>query len=330
MNNAKSLPPRIAGAVFAAALFALSGCSSPAAPGNGAGDGTYDITLIKGVNGDPFYVTMACGAQAAADELGVKLSVTGGDSWSADVQTPVVNSVVAQKPDAVLIAPNDATAMQAPLQQLVDQGITLVIVDTGINDDSIAASVISSDNLLGGKTAADLLGEQIGGHGSVFVMNVKTGITTTDERTKGFLDEMAAAYPDVTILETQYNNDEPAQAASITTAQLAAHPDLAGIFATNVNGAEGTATGLQQAGVATGAIKVISYDAGPKQVEDLNAGIVQGLVAQDPYTEGQEAVRQAYAALTGATVKKTVKTELAQITTETLDSNAQFLYKDAC
>jgi len=318
--------------VFATIIIALAGCAPATTGGDSGGKagGTYKITLIKGVNGDPFYVTMACGAQAAADKLGVKLSVTGGDSWSADVQTPVVNSVVAQKPDAVLIAPNDATAMQAPLQQLVSQKIKLVIVDTGVNDESIAASVISSDNLLGGKTAADLLGEQIGGKGSVFVMNVKTGITTTDQRTKGFLDEMAAKYPNVTILDTQYNNDEPAQAASITQAQLAAHPDLAGIFATNVNGAEGTATGLQQAGKKSGDVKVISYDAGPKQVEDLKAGIVQGLVAQDPYTEGMQGVEQAYAALTGGTVKKAVKTELAPITVDTLGTNAKFLYKDQC
>jgi ribose transport system substrate-binding protein len=321
---------QIASLVFATTLLALAGCASTAGTGSATSAGSYKITLIKGVNGDPFYVTMACGAQAEADSLGATLSVTGGDSWSADVQTPVVNSVIAQKPDAVLIAPNDATAMQGPLQQVVDQKIKLVIVDTGVNDESIASSVISSDNELGGKTAADLLGDLIGGKGSVFVMNVKTGITTTDQRAKGFLDEMKAKYPNVTILDTQYNNDEPATAASITTAQLAAHSDLAGIFATNVNGAEGTATGLQQAGKASGDVKVIGYDAGPKQVEDLKAGIVQGLVAQDPYTEGQEAVKQAYAALTGGTVDKAVKTKLAAITVDTLATNAQYLYKDKC
>jgi ribose transport system substrate-binding protein len=330
-TSAATTRTKIASVLFATTLLALAGCStSTGGTSTTPKDGKYSITLIKGVTGDPFYVTMACGAQSAADSLGVKLSVTGGDSWSADVQTPVVNSVIAQKPSAVLIAPNDSTAMQAPLQQIVDQGIKLVIVDTGVNDESIASSVISSDNKLGGKTAADLLGDLIGGKGSVFVMNVKTGITTTDQRAQGFLDEMAAKYPNVTILETQYNNDEPATAASITTAQLAAHPDLAGIFATNVNGAEGTATGLQQAGKASGDVKVISYDAGPKQVEDLKAGIVQGLVAQDPYTEGVQAVTQAYAALTGGKVEKAVATALAPITVATLDANAKFLYKDQC
>src|SRR5690606_33499063 len=122
----------------------------------------------KGVNGDPFYATMACGAQEEADRLGVKLSVTGGDCWAADVQTPVVNSVIAQGPDAIAIAPNDKNAMIAPLEGAVAEGITLVIVDTGLDDESMAASVISSDNELGGRLAADALAEQLGGQGTVF------------------------------------------------------------------------------------------------------------------------------------------------------------------
>lgn len=320
--------------VVAVTALAVAGCSTGSETTStntaaAAADEEYDITLIKGVNGDPFYATMACGAQAEADRLGINLTVTGGDSWAADVQTPVVNSVIAQGPDAVAVAPNDKTAMVAPLQQLVDEGITLVIVDTGLEDESMAAAVISSDNELGGKLAADSLAEQIGGTGTVFIMNVKSGISTTDLRAKGFLDQMAAAYPDIVVLETQYNDDDASKAASITTAQLAAHPEIVGIFATNVIGAEGTATGLQQAG-KQGDVKLIGYDAGPKQVEDLKAGIVQGLVAQDPYTEGVQAVKQAYAALTGGIVEKAVRTELAVLTADNLEENAQFLYLDSC
>lgn len=315
--------------VACAVTVAVAGCSTASPDASGDGDSELTITLVRGVNGDPFYQTMSCGAQYQADLLGVTLVDVGADQWAADAQTPVLNSVVAQHPDAILIAPVDKTAMAGPLREAANQGIKVVIVDTGLDDESMAVSVISSDNELGGRLAADALGELIGGEGSVFVMNVKTGISTTDLRAQGFLDEMATKYPNVEILETQYNDDDASKAAEITTAQLAAHPDLAGIFATNVLGAEGTATGLKQAG-KQGAVALISYDAGPKQVEDLEAGVVQGLVAQDPYTEGVEAVKQAYAALTGGTVEATVKTELAAITLENIEANAQYLYKDHC
>jgi ribose transport system substrate-binding protein len=322
-GGASTGTPSSAAPTGSSAAPAASG-AGPTAPGK-----AYKLTLIKGVNGDPFYATMYCGAKAEAAKLGVSLSVAGGDKWGADVQTPVVNSVTAEHPDAVMIAPNDTTAMLAPLQQLVAAGIKLVIVDTGLDDESSAVSVISSDNAGGGKLAADALGDAMGGKGSVFVMNVQSGISTTDARAKGFIDEIKAKYSGITVLDTQYNDDDPAKAASITTSVLSAHPDLGGVFATNVQGAEGTATGLKQAN-KQGAVKVIGYDAGPQQVQDLKDGIVQGLIAQDPFTEGQDAVQQAVAALSGQTVTRAVHTSLAALTTSNLDANAQYVYKNSC
>ncbi len=114
------------------ASFAMA--QSPAAsPGK-----AWNLTLIQGVKGDPFYVTMACGAQAEATALGVNLTVTGGDSWDATVQTPIVDSVTAAHPDGVMIAPNDSKAMFAPLKRLTDAGIKLTLVDTSLEDTSIA------------------------------------------------------------------------------------------------------------------------------------------------------------------------------------------------
>jgi len=158
---------------------------------------------------------------------------------------------------------------------------------------------------------------------------VDPGISTTDARVQGFNDEMAN-HPNIKLLPVQYTHDDPTAATTITTSTLAATPDLAGIFATNVQNAEGVATGLRQAGNTT--VKVIAYDAGPKQVEDLQNGVVQGLVAQDPYTEGVEAVKQTVAALNGQPVEKTVATQLAGVTAANITDPAvaKFLYKATC
>jgi len=313
-------------ALIASAMSAgLAAAQSPAAsPGK-----AWNLTLIQGVKGDPFYVTMACGAQTEATALGVNLQVTGGDKWDATVQTPVVDAVTAAHPDGVMIAPNDSKAMLAPLQRMNDAGIKVTFVDTKLDDTSFAQSVITSDNVLGGKTAAQTLAGLIGDTGSVLVVNVDPGISTTDARVQGFNDEMAN-HPNIKLLPVQYTHDDPTAATTITTSTLAATPDLAGIFATNVQNAEGVATGLRQAGNTT--VKVIAYDAGPKQVEDLQNGVVQGLVAQDPYTEGVEAVKQTVAALNGQPVEKTVATQLAGVTAANITDPAvaKFLYKATC
>jgi len=307
-----------------------SGAASTAAfPVPTKPDKSYKLTFIEGVKGDPFYATMSCGIQSEAARLGATVNITGGGTWDASVQTPIVTSVTAQHPDAVLIAPNDTKAMIAPLKQMTDAGIKLVLVDTGLDDNSNAESFITSDNEAGGKLAADTLAGLIGGAGSVFVMNVQPGISTTDARAKGFAEEMAAKYPNVKVLDTQYNGDDPAKAASILTSELSAHPDLAGVFATNVQGAEGTATGLKQAS-KQGKVQVIGFDAGAQQIQDLQNGVVQGLIAQDPATIGVDGVDQAIAALSGQTVTPTIQTGLVALTKDNLAANAKYEYKTSC
>src|SRR5450631_2421981 len=63
---------------------ACSGSAATTAPASAAA-ANYKLTLIQGVQGDPFYVTMACGAQAEATKEGVTLTVTGGNKWDATV-----------------------------------------------------------------------------------------------------------------------------------------------------------------------------------------------------------------------------------------------------
>ena len=94
------------------------------AAADGGGDQKeYDMTLVAGVKGDEFYITMNCGAQEKAKELGVNLDFQGPDKFDATLQTPIVNAVAAKQPDAVLIAPTDTKAMFAPIKQLAAGGI---------------------------------------------------------------------------------------------------------------------------------------------------------------------------------------------------------------
>jgi ribose transport system substrate-binding protein len=303
--------------------------------GGGGGGGTtqqqYNLTLIQGVKGDQFYVTMQCGAQEAAAAAGATLDVAAPDEFDASLQTPVVNAVVAKKPDAILVAPTDTKAMIPPLTQAKAAGIKLVFVDTTTeNGAELAESEIASDNLEGGREAARTLAKLTGEKGSVLVINVKPGISTTDARAQGFEEELKN-HPNMKSVGVEYSNDKPEVAAAKATAALAAHPDLVGIFGTNLFSAEGAATGLRSAG-ASEKVKIVGFDAGPKQVEDLEQGIVQALIAQKPADIGKAGVEQAIAALKGEPVQKKIGTGFVVVTKENMNNPdvQPFLYKSSC
>jgi ribose transport system substrate-binding protein len=321
------------GALIASTVVACGGDSGggggSAGGGSGSGSGSknYKMTLIAGVKGDEFYITMNCGAQAKAKELGVSLDFQGPDEFDAAQQTPIVDAVTAKSPDAILIAPTDTKALFAPITQAA-QNSKIVLVDTTLDDPSMAVSQIASDNEAGGKSAADTLLQLIGGKGKVMVVNVKPGISTTDLRGKGFEDAVKGK-AGVEYLGQEYSQDDPAKAAAIVTATLAKHPDLKGIFATNLFSAEGSASGLRQAG-KLGDVKIVGFDAGPKQVQDLKDGLVQALIAQKPADIGAQGVEQAFNALEGKSTTPKIGTESVSITKDNLADNQDALYKSSC
>jgi len=315
--------------VWVACLFLLAaGCSRSF--GGGQAGRAYDVTLIQGVRGDDFYTSMACGAREAAGRLGVNLSVAGGDKWGADIQTPVINAVAAKRPDAVLVVPNDVRASIAPLQQMKQTGIKVVEVDTYVSDSSISLSRIATDNLGAGRESAKALAGLIGGRsGSVLMVNVKPGISTTDERAQGFQEEIKR-YPNLQFLGVQYDDDDPAKAAEIVEATYAGHKDLIGIFAANVLSAEGSATGVKRARASK--VKIVAFDASPKEVEDLRSGTVHALVSQKPFDIGRLGVEQAVRALRGESVRKQIETGFVVVTRQNLDDPnvSRYLYKSSC
>jgi ribose transport system substrate-binding protein len=320
------------GAIVTVALAGLTvGCgsssSSSSSSGGSGGGKHYNMALVAGVKGDEFYITMNCGAQAEAKKLGVSLTFSGPDQFDPSLQTPVLNAVTARSPNAILIAPTDVQAMQAPIDQAA-QSSKIVLVDTTLKDPSIAQSQVHSDNTKGGVIAGQTLLKLIGNKGKVFVMNVKPGISTTDQRQQGF-EQAVKGTSGVSYIGAQYDQDDPAKAASIVSAELQRNPDLAGIFATNLFSAEGAATALQQAG-KLGKVKIVGFDAGPKQVTDLSKGLVQALVAQQPATIGQDGVQQAYNALTGKPVTKVINTGYNVITKKNLSQMQSALYKANC
>lgn len=316
---------RIRSGTAIAALTALT--LGLATAGANAASSNKNLVLIQGTKADNFYVTMGCGAKYEARKLGYNISVQGPASFSAAQQIPIVHSVTASKPAAVMIAPTDLHALITPMRQMKAAGIKVIQVDTHIAASGIAAASISSDNQRGGALAADALAKLIHDKGSVVVMNEQAGVSTTEARIAGFIKEMKK-YKNIKVLPTQYTGDSPAPAAQKIDALYAANPTLSGVFATNVLVAEGVDTGLSHTG-ASGKVKIVGYDADPQQIADLKKHIVQALVAQEPYLEGVDGVQQAVNAIKGRPTKS-ILTKLAVLTNANLKANSKYIYKSHC
>ena len=231
---------RLKAVALAAAVLAGLAASLPQAAM--AAGKRYTIALIPGLTTDAFYITMRKGAQAAAEALGDELVFQGAPDFNPVTQVPVLDAVIARHPDAILIAPTDKVQLVEPLKNAIAAGIPVITVDTfigsgkyqtGVGNADFPLSYVASDNILGGQIAARALAKSIGDKGKVYVSNVKPGVSTTDQREEGFKAEMKN-HPGITVLETQFNDDDANKAASQLQSVLARNGDLAGVFGANL------------------------------------------------------------------------------------------------
>jgi len=318
-----------------AAALGLVGLAGPA---HADAHEDMTITLIPGLTTDAFYITMNRGAQAAAKALGITVNFQGAEEFDPVLQTPVLDAVIARGPGAILIAPTDTTQMIEPLRRANEQGIPVITVDTfiddgkyqdGAGDGDFPMAYIASDNLGGGRMAARFMADAIGGEGKVYVSNVRPGISTTDQREEGFKAEMAENFPDVEVLDTQYNENDASLAASQFSAVLARNPDVKGVFGANLFSALGAGNGVEGAGKADD-VTVVAFDAPQSIVDNISSGLVDAAIAQHPAEIGYFGVMAAYAVLTGESVPVSIGTGFTVINADNVDDDdvARFIYSE--
>ena len=303
-------------AVGAFSVAVAAGVVLGAGPAGAAGE---KIAFVQGVQGDGFYITMACGVVAQAKKMGATVKTYGPAKFDATLQNPILTSVIATNPNAILVAPNNVKTSRPLLAKAAKSGIKIVLVDTTVENPSFAVAEISSNNYEGGQMAGKAVEELVPGGGQVLGVGVRPGISTTDQRDAGFKAWADSTNGKYQFIGQEYSENEPAKAAQIVTAAIAKNPNLKAIFASNLFSAEGAATGIKQAG-KEGQIVIVGFDAGPDQVTALKAGTVQALIAQKPYTIGTQGVIAAVNSLAGKPVKKKQTTGFTVITKANVDT----------
>lgn len=265
------------------------------------------IGFLPGVV-DPFYQVMQLGVEKAAKDLGIEVVTQVPQSWGVEQETPLLNAMVARGDlNYIITAPVDKDQMVAPLQAALDAGIKVITVDTFLGDGDYAngavkfpLSYIGSDNEMGGRIAADGLAKAIGEKGTVYINSTNPNVSSVEAREKGFAAEMKEKYPNITVLGPDYNLDDQNKAQQQTAAVLQQHPDLAGVFGTNVFSAGGAGTAVANAGL-TGKVQVVAYDATKQAMDLMSKGTVSLVLAQKPFDMGYLAVEFALADNAGVT-----------------------------
>jgi len=248
-------------------------------PAASSGEPLY-VFLPKGLD-NPYWDNCRKGMEAKAAELGVNAEFIGPEKSDATLQVGVIESVIARKPAAIAISPNDPATVNELIAKATAEGIKVITWDADAPD-SERILYIGTDNYNAGATAAEELSKVLNGEGKVAILNGALTALNAQQRTNGFKDWMAKNAPGIEIVDDQPTNDDANTSASVAEAILQAHPDLAGFYGVTGNGVPGAGVAVKGANKC-GEVHIVGFDVVPQGIELMKAGCVDALISQRPY-----------------------------------------------
>jgi ribose transport system substrate-binding protein len=299
--------------------------------GNAVAADTLVLAAIPKSTGGEFWETVANGAKKAAKDLGVTLKWEGTVTETEIAeQNKNIENMVNLGVKGIALAPLNQKAMKRQVQAAVDAGIPVVVFDSGV-DGNAHSSFVATDNknggVIGGKELVRLVGDKKGA--KVMCMRFVQGTGSTEARAAGFIETAKAAgftvaadpYPDTGTIEGCKTAAANALEKFVKNGAL----ELDGLFAANLYSTIGVASALDD--LRKGGIKVnvkfVGFDTSKRLVEDLQAGKIDALVAQNPERMGYLAVETLYKVVKKQKVEALVDTGTVLVTKDKLANDAE-------
>jgi ribose transport system substrate-binding protein len=277
-----------------------------------------EIAVIPKGTAHVFWQTVHAGAIAAGEQFNVKILWKGPPAETEySRQIEIMDSMIARHVSGIALAATDRNALNASIDRAAAQKIPVTVFDSGV-DSTNYQSFVATDNFAGGQAAARKLAELIGGKGEVGMINNAPGSLSTMDRERGFKDVMAKEFPRVRIVAQQFSMSDRAKALAATENILTAHTNLNGLFASAEPASVAAAQALKSRNIA-GKVKLVAFDSGESLIASLHEGVIDALVAQDPFKMGFEAVRTVVDALDGKTPPKRLDLQAVVITKPDLE-----------
>ncbi|MDA1214063.1 MAG: substrate-binding domain-containing protein [Planctomycetota bacterium] len=272
---------------------------------------TYRIAVIPKGTSHEFWKSVHAGAEKAAKEFGNVEILWSGPQLESDTngQITVVENFITSKVDGICLAPLDSQALVESVVGATEQGIPVVIFDSGLDDETHIISYVATDNYKGGELAGREMGRLLEEGGNVIMLRYKAGSESTEQREQGFLDTLANEFPQVNLLTAdEYAGTTPEESLTKATQVLGKYKDeVNGIFAVCEPNATGVLGALDLLELK-GKVNFVAFDPNNPLIDGMTSGDVNAIVLQDPVKMGYLSVKTMIQKLHGETVEKRIDT----------------------
>lgn len=256
------------------------------------------IALVVKALGIGFFDAAHKGAEEAAKQLGdVDIIYTGPTDTTAEGQIEVINSLIAQKVDAIAVSANDRDALVPALKKAMQRGITVISWDSGVAPEGRAMHLNPSSNALIGNMCVKMAADNLPEGGDVAILSATA--TSTNQNT--WIEEMKKVLPNykgINIVTTVYGDDKTDKSYTETQGLIKAYPNLKAIIAPTSVGIVAAAQAVEDAGMA-GKINVTGLGLPSEMAGHVKTGASKSFAIWNPIDLGYAATMISYNLMTG-------------------------------
>jgi len=172
------------------------------------------------------------------------------EAADSDSQAQQIEQVISDKPDALVVLPQDGEALTPVAQKAENAGIPVINVDRLFSAPDAATATILGDNYQIGVGAADYIGEELNCEGNVVEIQGLAGISVTEERSKGFTDQLKKVCPDggIEIVAKQPGDFNPDTGLKVMENILQAQDQIDAVYTHDDDMAQGVVQAIRNAG----------------------------------------------------------------------------------
>ena len=278
------------------------------------------IALVVKALGIGFFEAAAKGGEEAASEIGdVELIYTGPTDTTAEGQIEVINSLIAQKVDAIAVSANDQDALVPALKKAMQRGIKVISWDSGVSADGRMLHLNPSSNALIGNMIIKLAADQLPDGGDVAVLSASA--TATNQNI--WIEEMNKVkdqYNGINVVATVYGDDLADKSYREAEGLMKSHPELKAIIAPTSVGIVAAAPAVSDSGKA-GEINVTGLGLPSEMAGHIESGASKSFAIWNPIDLGYSAVMLANALIDGAEAQPGAEIPMGRMGTLTLNES---------
>ncbi len=282
--------------------------------------GTADTELSIGFSistlNNPFFVSMAEGAEEKAAELGVDINVVDAGNDPAKQSTDI-EDLINTGIDVLIVNPEDSASVGPAVQSAIDNGIRIIAIDREVEGADVDV-FIGTDNVAAAEAAGEELLNYLNAEDEVVILEGVPGASSAIDRNEGFLNALEG---NVNIVASQTANYDRTEALTVTENLLQAHPNVRAIVAANDEMALGAIEAVNGANSTPGEdVLITGFDANDDAINAVDEGTMLLTVEQQPDQMGGIGVETALSLFEEEEVDSEIPSDVTVLDAETLEN----------